>query len=51
MRFLISHFFLILDFGEVKTVDVNQTIVKILEDIGVDYVFGGSGQVNASMLL
>lgn len=31
--------------------DVNQTIVKILEDIGVDYVFGGSGQVNASMLL
>lgn len=31
--------------------DVNQTIVKILEDIGVDHVFGGSGQVNASMLL
>ena len=31
--------------------DVNQTIVKILEDIGVGYVFGGSGQVNASMLL
>ncbi|MCE5285603.1 MAG: thiamine pyrophosphate-binding protein [Pelosinus sp.] len=31
--------------------DVNQTIVKVLEDIGVDYVFGGSGQVNASMLL
>jgi len=32
-------------------VDVNQTIVKVLEEIGVDYVFGGSGQVNASMLL
>ena len=31
--------------------DVNQTIVKILEDIGVKHVFGGSGQVNASMLL
>ena len=31
--------------------DVNQTIVKVLEDIGVDHVFGGSGQVNASMLL
>lgn len=31
--------------------DVNQTIVKVLEDIGVQYVFGGSGQVNASMLL
>lgn len=31
--------------------DVNQTIVRILEDIGVDHVFGGSGQVNASMLL
>ena len=31
--------------------DVNQTIVKALEDIGVSYVFGGSGQVNASMLL
>ena len=31
--------------------DVNQTIVKVLEEIGVDYVFGGSGQVNASMLL
>lgn len=31
--------------------DVNQTIVKTLEDIGVKYVFGGSGQVNASMLL
>ena len=31
--------------------DVNQTIVKVLEDIGVNYVFGGSGQVNASMLL
>lgn len=31
--------------------DVNQTIVKALEDIGVNYVFGGSGQVNASMLL
>ena len=31
--------------------DVNQTIVKALEDIGVKHVFGGSGQVNASMLL
>lgn len=31
--------------------DVNQTIVKVLEDFGVQYVFGGSGQVNASMLL
>ena len=31
--------------------DVNQTIVKVLEDIGVKHVFGGSGQVNASMLL
>lgn len=31
--------------------DVNQTVVKVLEDIGVNYVFGGSGQVNASMLL
>lgn len=31
--------------------DVNETIVKTLEDIGVEYVFGGSGQVNASMLL
>lgn len=31
--------------------DVNQTIVRVLEDVGVDHVFGGSGQVNASMLL
>jgi acetolactate synthase I/II/III large subunit len=31
--------------------DVNQTIVKVLEDIGVDHVFGGTGQVNATMLL
>jgi len=31
--------------------DVNQAIVKILESIGVDHVFGGSGQVNATMLL
>ena len=31
--------------------DVNQTIVKVLEGIGVKHVFGGSGQVNASMLL
>ena len=31
--------------------DVNQTIVKILEEIGVDHVFGGTGQVNATMLL
>jgi acetolactate synthase I/II/III large subunit len=31
--------------------DVNQSIVKILESAGVDHMFGGSGQVNASMLL
>ncbi|MDD5092507.1 MAG: thiamine pyrophosphate-binding protein [Candidatus Wallbacteria bacterium] len=31
--------------------DVNEAIVKTLENIGVDHVFGGSGQVNASMLL
>jgi acetolactate synthase-1/2/3 large subunit len=31
--------------------DVNESIVIILEQIGVDHVFGGSGQVNASMLL
>jgi len=31
--------------------DVNQAIVKTLESIGVDHVFGGSGQVNATMLL
>ncbi|MBN1886893.1 MAG: thiamine pyrophosphate-binding protein [Thermoflexales bacterium] len=31
--------------------DVNQSIVKTLEALGVDHVFGGSGQVNASMLL
>ena len=31
--------------------DVNQTIVKVLEEIGVDHVFGGTGQVNATMLL
>jgi acetolactate synthase I/II/III large subunit len=31
--------------------DVNESIVRILESIGVDHVFGGSGQVNASMLL
>lgn len=31
--------------------DVNQTIIKNLEHIGVDHMFGGSGQVNASMLL
>jgi len=31
--------------------DVNESIVKTLEFIGVDHVFGGSGQVNASMLL
>jgi acetolactate synthase-1/2/3 large subunit len=31
--------------------DVNESIVKTLELIGVDHVFGGSGQVNASMLL
>jgi acetolactate synthase-1/2/3 large subunit len=32
-------------------VDVNQSVVKILESVGVDHVFGGSGQVNATMLL
>ena len=31
--------------------DVNQSIVASLEQVGVDHVFGGSGQVNASMLL
>jgi len=31
--------------------DVNQSVVQVLEHIGVDHVFGGSGQVNASMLL
>jgi acetolactate synthase-1/2/3 large subunit len=31
--------------------DVNQTVVNVLESIGIDHVFGGSGQVNASMLL
>lgn len=31
--------------------DVSQAIVKNLELIGVDHVFGGSGQVNATMLL
>jgi acetolactate synthase I/II/III large subunit len=31
--------------------DVNQAIVKNLEAISVDHVFGGSGQVNATMLL
>ena len=31
--------------------DVNQTIVKVLEDFGVQYVFGGSGQVNALSLI
>jgi len=31
--------------------DVNQAVVKILESVGVDHVFGGSGQVNATMLL
>ena len=31
--------------------DVNQAIVKILESTGIDHVFGGSGQVNATMLL
>jgi len=31
--------------------DVNESIVRTLEFIGVDHVFGGSGQVNASMLL
>lgn len=31
--------------------DVNEAIVKTLESIGVDHVYGGSGQVNGSMLL
>jgi acetolactate synthase-1/2/3 large subunit len=31
--------------------DVNEAIVKALEHVGVDHVFGGSGQVNGSMLL
>jgi acetolactate synthase I/II/III large subunit len=31
--------------------DVNTAIVKALEQIGVDTVFGGSGQVNGSMML
>ncbi len=31
--------------------DVNEAIVKVLESVGVDHVFGGSGQVNGSMLL
>jgi len=31
--------------------DVNEAIVKTLEIVGVDHVFGGSGQVNGSMLL
>ncbi|HOU35816.1 MAG TPA: thiamine pyrophosphate-binding protein, partial [Candidatus Omnitrophota bacterium] len=31
--------------------DVNEAIVATLEHVGVDHVFGGSGQVNGSMLL
>ena len=31
--------------------DVNEAVVKTLEIIGIDHVFGGSGQVNRSMLL
>ena len=31
--------------------DTNEAIVKTLETVGVDHVFGGSGQVNGSMLL
>ena len=31
--------------------DTNEAIVKTLENVGVDHVFGGSGQVNGSMLL
>ena len=31
--------------------DVNEAIVATLDHIGVDHVFGGSGQVNGSMLL
>jgi len=31
--------------------DVNEAIIHSLEAVGVEYVFGGSGQVNASMML
>lgn len=31
--------------------DVSECIVSALEQVGVDHVFGGSGQVNGSMLL
>ncbi|MDI6401367.1 thiamine pyrophosphate-binding protein [Balneolaceae bacterium ANBcel3] len=31
--------------------DVNQAIVDIIEQAGIDHVFGGSGQINATMLL
>jgi len=31
--------------------DTNEAIVKTLEHVGIDHVFGGSGQVNGSMLL
>lgn len=31
--------------------DVNQAIVAMLDAVGVDHVFGGSGQVNGNMLL
>jgi acetolactate synthase-1/2/3 large subunit len=32
-------------------VNINEFIVQTLESIGVDYVFGGSGQVNASLMI
>jgi acetolactate synthase-1/2/3 large subunit len=31
--------------------NINEYIVKTLEEIGVDHVFGGSGQVNASLMI
>jgi len=31
--------------------NINEFIVKTLESIGVDHVFGGSGQVNASLMI
>ena len=31
--------------------DTNEAVVKTLEQVGVDHVFGGTGQVNGSMLL
>ena len=31
--------------------DVNECVVRVLEQVGVNHVFGGTGQVNGSMLL